>query len=110
MNILSATRNKYGGIYIHPDGLPDTIDVFSNSISRSIEQWKSEEVQVVWLFISPNRTHLIQTVINLGFEYHHCSAMELMMVKRLKSNAVVPSYATHTIGVGALSYLKKKRF
>lgn len=108
MNLLAATKNKYEGIYIHSDELPDTIDAFSEGLLVSIKRWKSEGIKVVWLVISSKHTHLIQIAMDYGFEYHHCTASELMMVQRLVANAVLPSFATHTIGVGAVVFSERK--
>jgi len=108
MKLLAATRNRYNGMAIHSDDLPDAMDVFNERLLCSIAQWKSEGVHAVWLFLSSMQTHLIQTAMNCGFVYHHCTAAEVMMVQRLVPNAEIPSFATHTMGVGAVIFSERK--
>ncbi len=108
MTPLAASKNKYGGIYIHPDELPDDDGEFGGRLSESIEQWKSAGIGVVWLSLSGEQTHLVQTALGCGFEYHHCAASELMLVQQLAPEAPLPTFATHTIGVGGLALSERK--
>lgn len=102
MQTLSATKNKYGGMSLDPHGLPQSGDEFAERLSISMQFWKSEGVKVVWLPLISERSHLIPVANRLGFEYHHCTGCDLLMVRRLEADAVIPSFATHTIGVGAV--------
>lgn len=102
MKLLTATQNKYRGIFIQPDSLPHSIGVFNERLSHSIDYWRNQGLQVVWLQINQNFTHLIPDALRFGFKYHHCMETEIMMVYRIAGDAVLPSYATHTIGVGGI--------
>jgi len=102
MNTLAATKNEHGGVYIAPDTLPDTCDGFAKALLDSLKNWEAEHIKVVWLSIPSDRTELITIAITLGFQFHHCSTSVLTLTKRLKNDAHIPTYATHTIGVGAV--------
>ncbi|MFY4820984.1 NUDIX hydrolase, partial [Aliarcobacter butzleri] len=42
-----------------------------------------------------------------GFTFHSCNSDYLLLVKVLKENAIVPTLANHTLGVGAVVINKK---
>jgi ADP-ribose pyrophosphatase YjhB (NUDIX family) len=102
MTLLQATRNKYDGIYIHPDTLPVGIKEFEEMLGNSLQHWTSDNIRLVWLFFPAAHAHLVPAAISHGFAYHHCTGSEIMMVRRLVKSAAIPSFATHTIGAGGI--------
>jgi ADP-ribose pyrophosphatase YjhB (NUDIX family) len=100
--LLETTRNKYDGVYIHPETLPMDIQVFEESLAMSLNQWTAEKAKLVWLFIPAAHAHLIPVAIARDFNYHHCFGNEAMMVRRITEDAVIPSFATHTMGAGGI--------
>lgn len=100
--MLAAVRNKYDGVFVASNALPESKEVFERLLEESISEWCNQGIKLVWLQIPAQRCELIQSALNNGFEFHHCLASELMLTKRLITNAYVPSFSTHTIGVGAV--------
>jgi ADP-ribose pyrophosphatase YjhB (NUDIX family) len=56
----------------------------------------------VWLSLAINRSDLLPVVTTQGFVFHHCIEEQITLVCRLKENAFVPPYATHTAGAGGI--------
>ncbi|MEN8143766.1 MAG: NUDIX domain-containing protein [Gemmatimonadota bacterium] len=102
MSPLAATKNKYDGIYIHPDELPSDPNQFVEDLLASLELWRNDGIAAVWLSLPAPHSHLSSAALRCGFEYHHCAASELMLVQRLVPDSPLPSFATHTIGAGGL--------
>lgn len=102
MEILPASKNKYQGIYIHPQTLPAGGEDFSGRLAASLAHWQDQCIRVVWLELATERAHLIPLALRQGFQYHHCQGERVTMTRRLVADAPLPSFATHTIGVGGL--------
>jgi 8-oxo-dGTP diphosphatase len=100
--MLATVRNKYDGVVVAPNSFPESSEVFERLLMESISEWKNQNIKVVWLEIPAQRCELIQVALSNGFEFHHCSSSKLMLTKRLITNAHIPSFSTHTIGVGAV--------
>ncbi len=102
MHTLPGTLNRYGGMHIDPQQLPSDIKAFSAALNQSLADWRRRAVPVVWLQLAPAQAHLMAAAIDCGFEFHHCHSHQLTLTKRLQQGAVLPSYATHTIGVAGV--------
>lgn len=100
--MLTAVKNKYDGIFVKSDALPESKEMLDGLLKESIFEWTLQGIKVIWLQISSQKCELIQTAINNGFEFHHCSSSELMLTKCLITNSYVPPFSTHTIGVGGV--------
>ena len=100
--ILSARSNVFQGVEIDPDGLPQDPEVFERVLSASLEAWRVEGHQVVWLEIPVDRASLIPIAVAGGFRFHHCQESSVTLTLRLRAGAFVPLYATHCIGAGGL--------
>lgn len=100
--MLNAVKNKYDGIFVASDSLPESKEIFDNLLKESIQEWTTQGIKVVWLEVSSQKCDLIQVAINNGFEFHHCSLSKIILTKRLIINSYVPSFSTHTIGVGGV--------
>lgn len=102
MQPLSSTNNQYGGTYVSPKDLPDKRGDFAFLLNESILVWKTHGIKVVWIKIPNDRSDLMPILYNAGFENHHCGAGFIMLTKRLLESAVIPHFATHSIGVGGI--------
>lgn len=100
--MLKAVTNKYGGVFVSGDDLPETSAAFEAALRRSIGTWESHSAKVAWMQIPSRRTNLLPVALACGFEFHHCQRDELMLVKRIIPDSYVPLASTHTIGVGAV--------
>ncbi|MBI4850713.1 MAG: NUDIX domain-containing protein [Acidobacteria bacterium] len=107
--MLTALRNKYDGIFIASDALPESKETFDILLKESISYWSQQDIKVVWLEISATKCELIQAAINNGFEFHHCFTSKLILTKRLINNSYIPSFSTHTIGAGAVVLSEERK-
>jgi 8-oxo-dGTP pyrophosphatase MutT (NUDIX family) len=102
MTELHATRNRFGGIYIHADGLPDSTNEFADALTHSLRKWEQDLLKVAWLQIPLERSTLIPVAVEAGFHFHHCSAHEIILLRRLQPDAFLFPYASHYVAAGAV--------
>ena len=102
MACLQGHRNKYDGMFIPSTNLPDSDAQFEQQLAESLKHWQNEKVKVVWLPFQSHQAHLIPTAIAQGFSFHHCYSHEVLLIKALRNNATIPSFASHTVGVGGI--------
>lgn len=102
MDSLPGVLNKYGGLYLASEDMPADPASFRERLAFSLERWAGEGIPVVWLSLSRDRVDHIPHACKCGFSYHHCTADMLMLIYRLEPTAVVPPYASRTIGVGGV--------
>lgn len=100
--MLKAVTNKYRGVFVSRDELPGSKHEFETALKASIEEWTSRKARVAWIQIPSKKADLVPVALACGFEFHHCQADELMLVRRILPDAYVPLASTHTIGVGAV--------
>ncbi|MFT5258763.1 MAG: 8-oxo-dGTP diphosphatase [Saprospiraceae bacterium] len=101
-NVLVSTTNAYAGVLVDGDALPTDLTSFESRLTDSISYWAQQQFKVIWLPIKPAFSSYISCALQQGFNYHHTDNNTLMMTKRLQSAALIPPYATHTIGAGAV--------
>ena len=100
MRVLEHETNRFGGVEIAAEALPDDSDRFTEQLDRSLEAWRDEGHSLVWLQVPIVKAGLIPIAVDTGFTFHHSGDDYLMLVLRLQDGAFVPNYATHYIGVG----------
>jgi 8-oxo-dGTP diphosphatase len=100
--MLQGKRNQYGGLFIDGEELPVKIDDFKVALSVALDAWTREDLKLVWLEISAHRGELLPEALSLGFSLHHCRQQNLMLVKRLQTDAYIPDACTHSVGAGGL--------
>ena len=65
-----------------------------------------EEVQykrfLIWIYIDIKKSDFISIATKKGFTFHSCAEEYVLLVKRLKENAIIPTASNHTLGVGAV--------
>ncbi len=102
MNLLKAERNRYDGMHVDMQALPESAEVFAKGLAASIDEWQRGGIKLVWLRLPASRAALIAPALAQGFEFHHCHPAEVMMIRRLVADAYLPLFSTHSIGVGAV--------
>ena len=102
MELLDGIKNRFGGIELKADALPDTPEQFKSQLAFSLERWHEQKNQVVWIEIPLSHAACIPIAVNEGFVFHHSTTDYLMLTKQLVKDAVVPLYATHYIGAGGV--------
>ena len=102
METLEHTENPFGGIVVSPEALPSTPQAFRQLLVRSLEVWKGDGAQAVWLEVPIGRSSLIPIAVDLGFTFHHSGDDYMMMTVLLVEGSYIPPYATHYIGAGGV--------
>jgi 8-oxo-dGTP pyrophosphatase MutT (NUDIX family) len=102
MQQLNATKNRFGGMLIHADGLPNTPGDFERLLQDALAAWRQEAIKVVWLEIPSDKSDLIPVAVALGFQFHHCEGNHLLLITPLIENAFIFPDASHYVGAGAV--------
>ncbi|MDP6037326.1 MAG: NUDIX domain-containing protein [Candidatus Latescibacteria bacterium] len=102
MQILEATPNRFKGIELDADALPNDPEEFRVRLSDSLREWKREGFKVVWINVPIGHAVLIPIATEAGFSFHHSGQDYLLLTKRLEADALIPEYATHYIGAGGV--------
>ena len=102
MQILDHAVNRFNGVEVTADRLPADPAEFRRRLDFSLGVWRQEGRGVVWLELPIPRAALVPPATEAGFTYHHAAEDSLSLVCRLKPDALVPSFATHFIGAGAV--------
>ncbi len=100
--MLNASRNKYDGILVSSNNLPESVDEFNRLLEESLFEWNNQAIKVVWLEVPLEKSEFIKVATTNGFEFHHCSTTKLTLTKRLVTDSHIPLACTHTIGVGGV--------
>ncbi len=100
--ILAYEVNPFQGAVLKTDQLPKNGTDFSLILKRTISEIHKKELKLVWLFLPLLRADLVASAVDLGFSYHHADENGLQLVYKVNSEAFIPGYATHYIGVGGV--------
>ncbi|NBB93443.1 MAG: NUDIX domain-containing protein [Gammaproteobacteria bacterium] len=100
--MLQALRNRYGGVFVAGNELPDSRDEFRDAMATALAAWTREGLKLAWLEVPARRGELLPEALDLGFALHHCRNDTLMLVRRLLEGAYIPDACTHSIGAGGL--------
>ncbi len=102
MGALEHATNRFNGVEITTEALPEDQDHFARQLGESLEFWRNGDHSVVWLEVPIAKAAFIPIAVDAGFAFHHSDDGSLMLVHRLQDDAFVPNYATHYIGVGGV--------
>lgn len=97
---MQITTDRYGGVTIDNTTLPETNEQFKKELSEIIESANGKKL--LWIKLPIENSSFIPILTNLDFNFHHCDEKELMLVKKLIENPVVPTAKNYTLGVGAI--------
>ncbi|MCA9929928.1 MAG: NUDIX domain-containing protein [Anaerolineales bacterium] len=102
MSPFKININRYGGVFVDPDSLPDKPHTFRKWLEDALLVWKKAGHVSVWLEVPEERAYLIQTAVDLGFSFHNAHGHTLTLNCRLLPNAVLPDDASHYLGAGGI--------
>ncbi len=102
MNILPHAVNRFNGIEINTDELPNDAAVFEQDLSASLVKWVQDARFLVWLHLPIERAALVPIATAAGFVFHHTETNYVQLVRKLQEDTLVPGYATHYIGAGGV--------
>ena len=93
--------DPYNGLTIDSKYLPNTKDEFELNLDFLIEEVKYKR-NLIWIYIDITKSDFIPIATKKGFFFHSCDEDYVLVVKRIKENAIIPTAANHTLGVGAV--------
>jgi 8-oxo-dGTP diphosphatase len=98
---FNTILDPYNGITIEQSSLPTLKDEFEINLDYLIESTKDKR-NLIWIYIDINRSDFIPVATKKGFTFHSCDEKYVLVVKRLIEDAIIPTAANHTLGVGAV--------
>lgn len=104
MQLLKATADRFNGIILQTDTLPDSAREFEARLRYSLSVWAREGFRVAWFDVPLARADLVPVAAGEGFLFHHADPDSVTMTKQLTQGAFVPPYATHYIGAGGVVF------
>lgn len=96
-----AILDPYNGITIEVNSLPDTKEEFASNLDLLLEETKNTR-NLIWIYIDISKSDFIPCATKQGFFFHTCEEDYILLVKKIKVNAILPTAANHTLGVGAV--------
>jgi 8-oxo-dGTP pyrophosphatase MutT (NUDIX family) len=102
METLPCTPDRFGGVIVDPEQLPEDGADFAAILDRSLADWTVAGYRLVWLDVPIARAPLIPIAVAAGFVFHHSDEGDLVLTRRLVEDAFVPVHATHYVGVGGV--------
>jgi len=109
MQLLESTTNRFDGVLPDPQALPIDLREFTDHLNHSLDSWRGEGLQVVWLEVPIARSALIPIAVDAGFTFHHSGEDYLMLTLALQKGAFIPAHATHYIGAGGVVLTKERK-
>ena len=103
---MKTVEDRYDGIIIDNVTLPETAEHFGREVELLINS--TENKKLLWVKIPIEKSNFIPILTNLGFEFHHCDEGNLMLVKKLVQNSVIPTTKNYMAGVGAIVFRDEK--
>lgn len=97
---MKIFEDRYNGVTVDSSTLPQTKDLFEKEICELLNSLKDKKL--LWIKIPIDKSDFIPILTNLDFEFHHCDNQELMLLKRLIDDPVIPPSKNFTVGVGAI--------
>jgi 8-oxo-dGTP diphosphatase len=98
---FNTILDPYNGITISSKFLPKTKEEFEINLDYLIEEVANKR-NLIWIYIDIKKSDFISIATKKGFFFHSCDEDYVLIVKRIKINAIVPTAANHTLGVGAV--------
>jgi len=98
---FTTVLDPYNGITIESKDLPSTKEEFELNLDFLIEETQDRR-NLIWIYINIEKSDFIPVATQRGFIYHTCDEDFVLVVKRLIPDAIIPTAANHTLGVGAV--------
>lgn len=101
---LDAEADRYGGVRVLREHLPNSNEHFESRLDHSLSTWKARGIRGVWIEIPTERAELVPIAIRRGFAPHHAESTHFFLNKWLpeQEECTFPPNASHQVGVGAV--------
>jgi 8-oxo-dGTP pyrophosphatase MutT (NUDIX family) len=100
--LLAFEYNKFNGIIINSDQIPEDIEVFLPQLDALLSHAKQQNKAVIWLTLPIDLAHLITIATTQGFTFHNCLPNEVTLTFKSQPQDFVPFVPTHSLGAGGL--------
>jgi 8-oxo-dGTP diphosphatase len=100
--MIVTIDDRYDGVITDNSSLPQTKDEFKKEVVRLIDNLKNKKL--LWIKLPIEKSDLIPILTSLDFEFHHCDERNLMLVKKMVADAIVPTTKNYIAGVGAIVF------
>jgi len=97
---MDLIEDRYNGITIDSNTIPNDIDIFKKELLDIIS--KSKDKNLLWINLSITKSSFIPYLARLGFIFYCCNNSNILMLKKLILNPTIPTASNHTLGVGAV--------
>lgn len=93
------------------DDIYRNIDIFKSHLHATITTAKTLGKSAIWMTVPLSHGHLLPSASELGLSYHHATGKEATLCMWLKDDikSLIPEYATHQVGVGAIIIRRKSQ-
>lgn len=98
---FNTILDPYNGITISSKFIPETKEEFEINLDYLIEEVENKR-NLIWIYIDITKSDFISIATKKGFFFHSCDEDYILIVKRIKADAIIPTAANHTLGVGAV--------
>lgn len=100
--MLAFEYNKFNGIIINSDQVPEDENVFLPQLNALLSHAKQQKKAVIWLTLPIDLAHLIAIATSQGFTFHNCLPTEVTLTFKFEADNFVPFVPTHSLGAGGL--------
>ena len=98
---FNTILDPYNGITIESKDLPNSKEEFELNLDFLIEEVQYKRF-LIWIYIDIKKSDFISIATKKEFTFHSCAEEYVLLVKRLKENAIIPTASNHTLGIGAV--------
>ncbi|WP_291860148.1 NUDIX domain-containing protein [Marinilabilia sp.] len=98
--MIKTISDKFDGVIVDNSTLPDSTDGFRKEIEQLIECSKNKKL--IWIRIPSYKADFIPILTKLHFEFHHCDGQDLMLIRKMMPDVLVPTTKNFIVGVGAI--------
>ena len=88
--MLAFEYNKFNGIIINSDQIPEDIEVFLPQLNALLSHAKQQNKAVIWLTLPIDLAHLITIATTQGFTFHNCLPNEVTLTFKSQPQDFVP--------------------
>ncbi len=100
--MIKTIENKYDGVILDSTTLPQKKDEFKKEMVALIESQRNKKL--IWIKIPIEKSDFIPILTHLDFEFHHCEARSLMLIRKMAQDSFVPTTKNFIVGVGAIVF------
>jgi hypothetical protein len=78
---LDHECDKYDGVIISPETLPENKEDFSTHLDYSLQSWKATGKRGIWLKIPSEKLEYAAPAVSAGFVMHHAEKVRKMYMR-----------------------------